>query len=286
MECTETNRRATKTIVALLPQNYPMDQLKPQDIPSYQKALRQVIKKTDEQRIDTPPEFLNHQIKNGGMIVTCAGDYDSWWLGRHIDEVKFKYKLKVDSPIALEDKFLVDGEVTNLENTGDNILHKIRNFNPDIKLTGWKIINEEMNYEKMTRIITFEMPNRSIKCLRRLKNRLRLDEYGVDGINFGTIRPVMKTQSPYERLEPSGSSQQETIFSNTPDDNAKPSTSAKRDIIDSAQAIKRRKINEFIEEGFVDKSDQEKREILKTVLYDFINEGLEKEDSKMRKKNR
>ncbi|XP_026671183.1 uncharacterized protein LOC113464618 [Ceratina calcarata] len=228
MESAGTSRRIKRNIVAVLPRNYPTDQMTSQDIPSYLKAIRRIIKRVVEQQIDTSPEFLNHEIKNGGLIVTCATDYDEQWLSRHINNVRFKYRLKVDSPIALENKFLIDGEVTNLENTRKNILNKIGAYNPDIVLTGWKIVNEEMNYVKMTRIITFEMADRSIKCLRRLKYRLRLDEYGVDGIIFGLARPI-KTSSR-GRPKSAGRFKQETS-SNSPIDNVRPSTSAGIDII-------------------------------------------------------
>ncbi|XP_026674238.1 uncharacterized protein LOC113465064 [Ceratina calcarata] len=188
MECARTNRQATKRSWPCLPLYYPMAQMNPQDIPSYQKAIRQIIKL--ERR--APPQFLHHEIRNGGLIVTCATDYDKQWLVRHIDRVKFRYRLQVDDPIALEYRFLIEGEVINLKNTKDNILHKIRCYNSSIILGDWKIIKDEMNHKKMTRTITFEVAYRSIKCLEQLKNRLRLDEYGIDGITFGRIRRIKR----------------------------------------------------------------------------------------------
>ncbi|XP_026667912.1 uncharacterized protein LOC113464115 [Ceratina calcarata] len=185
-------------LVAIVPQDFPKVLMKFAETEEFGDALSEcVLRYTEEARKQkslnyTRPSFLNFHQKNGGILLTCETEETVRWIKVAIKHVRMRNgrELKVEERQALDNRFLAEGRCTHSRYNGRNILETIMKYNRGLDTSRWIVTREKQTRTGL--IITIELEGRSVGTLRKLRNKIPLDQSRVHRFNVISVTPSMR----------------------------------------------------------------------------------------------
>lgn len=139
-----------------------------------------------------PPQFVKCELKNGGLLLAGASDYDTRWIEKVIRDIMIytECPLIIGDPYELEEKFRITGTIAFQNTVQYDVYEKINKYNPELDTKTWRLMDNRLDKKGTKLLIEFEVDEATVKQIKQKGNRIPLDVCGLTAIEFHTTEPA------------------------------------------------------------------------------------------------